>query len=68
MNLRTILIGVILVLCLAPSAVPAQEQADPNRIAYWSVHLENDLWGDGKDRHYTHGSKISVAPAGDPPE
>jgi lipid A 3-O-deacylase len=68
MNFRTILIGVFLVLCMAPSAVPAQEDADPNRIAYWSVHMENDLWGDGKDRHYTHGSKVSVAPAGDPPE
>jgi hypothetical protein len=33
------------------------------RAGFLSIQLENDLWGSGKDRHYTHGTKISVMPA-----
>lgn len=32
------------------------------RAGFLSIQLENDLWGSGADRHYTHGTKISVMP------
>ncbi len=41
---------------------------DAPRIAYWSLQAENDLWGSGADRHYTHGTKFSLAPAREAPE
>jgi lipid A 3-O-deacylase len=38
-------------------AYPAAAQ-DPAPVA-WDFTLENDKWGDGTDRHYTHGTRIS---------
>ncbi len=67
MNRLPIFLALVLLLFPVQRQALAQDEAEPERIAYWSVHAENDLWGDGKDRHYTHGTKLSVAPAGDPP-
>jgi hypothetical protein len=63
-----IVLGLLLALGLASPGAGGQDAPEPEqRIAYWSIQAENDLWGDGEDRHYTHGTKFSVAPAGDPP-
>ena len=32
-----------------------------------SVQFENDFWGQGSDRHFTHGTRISYTPGGDVP-
>ena len=40
-----------LLLILSPLTLHAE--------SFWSVQLENDLWGSNDDRFYTHGTKIS---------
>ena len=55
-------------LWLAPHTGFAQTAEQGGRIAYWSFQAENDLFGNGADRHYTHGTKFSMLPAGDPPD
>jgi hypothetical protein len=55
--------GVVVVLCLAWSgSVKAQESGsgcfDKNYTA--SLLFENDLWGSGSDKHFTHGSRLSI--------
>lgn len=67
MDRRLIVIACLLAFLLAPLSVPAQEDDGPGHIAYWSVQAENDLWGSGADRHYTHGTRLSLIPAGTPP-
>jgi len=57
----------LLAMWMAPYGAAARDDEARQRIAYWSVHAENDLWGSGADRHYTHGTKLSLLPAGDPP-
>jgi len=52
--------------CTAPAM--ARDEAPNERLAYWSVQAENDLWGNGADRHYTHGTKFSLVPAGEAPQ
>ncbi len=51
-------------------AVPcrAQELPLPPEHGYWSFGLENDLWGSGKDRHYTHGTKAVYLSPKPPPD
>ena len=34
---------------------------------FWSIQLENDLWGSGDDRFYTHGTDISFVSVNNPP-
>lgn len=41
--------------------------ADESDAGFWSVQLENDLWGSNDDRFYTHGTKVSFAKASQPP-
>lgn len=65
MRIRLVLIPVLGALLLL--AAPCLGQDAP-RIAYWSLQVENDLWGSGADRHYTHGTKFSLAPAREAPE
>jgi hypothetical protein len=57
---------VVTFLCL--STVAGQDPPPHQRLAYWSVQAENDLWGSGADRHYTHGTKFSLVPAGEAPD
>ena len=57
----------LLALWFAPIDGFGQTDTGRERIAYWSIQAENDLWGNGADRHYTHGTKFSMLPAGDPP-
>jgi hypothetical protein len=50
----TIAAGVVLAV-LVTANLEAQEPAPVS----WNVTLENDKWGDGGDRHYTHGTRIT---------
>jgi lipid A 3-O-deacylase len=43
---------------LLGTALP-QASAQEGASASWSVKLENDKWGDGADRHYTHGTRVT---------
>ena len=36
---------------------PLTYSADPD-VARWDVTFDNDMWGDGTDSHYTHGTVI----------
>ena len=43
-----------------PGIVSAEQ--DPgvsDKAGIFSVQVENDMWGNGADRHYTHGTRIS---------
>jgi lipid A 3-O-deacylase len=55
------LLGVLLVLLLAlpGRALAQQDLGIPDEAGILSVQVENDLWGNGTDRHYTHGTRIS---------
>lgn len=37
------------------------DEPPPANAGFWSIQLENDLWGSGDDRFYTHGTEISYA-------
>ena len=41
------------------SALAADDPASPDPSGILSLQLENDLWGNGSDRNYTHGTRIS---------
>ena len=36
----------------------ASSAQEPSQ-ATWNFRLDNDKWGDGSDRHYTHGSRVT---------
>jgi len=38
---------------------PDGEMPDLDNRGILNIQLENDLWGGGSDRHYTHGTRIS---------
>jgi hypothetical protein len=48
-------IAAVIVLVGVVTGAQAQERAP----ASWSFVLENDKWGDGNDRHFTHGTRIT---------
>ena len=58
---RFAVIGSLLIPFLAPAAWAGSPddvlKADQRGIL--NIQLENDLWGNGEDRHYTHGTRIS---------
>ena len=49
--------------------IRAEDARPPRRdsLLYVSIEAENDLWGSGDDRHYTHGTRLSFMPACEPP-
>lgn len=49
---------ILLGLPLSPgwAAAPSTPLANGS---FWSIQLENDVWGSGDDRYYTHGTEIS---------
>lgn len=47
-------VALVLLTAFSPLA-SAQERAP----AAWDVTLENDKWGAGTDRHYTHGTRVT---------
>jgi len=40
--------------------------ADESGRGIWNIDLENDMWGNGDDGHYTHGTEISRRAANPP--
>lgn len=64
----------LLVWALTTPAADGQQRQSPTPdmehgpMAYWSLQLENDLWGSGDDRYYTHGTEITFTPAYEAPE
>ena len=54
------LLGVLL--GLGPSVAGAESSEAPcyeNKFAF-NILFENDLWGSGSDKHFTHGSRLSL--------
>ena len=51
------------------SAGPATAATAPPapKGSFWSLQLENDIWGSGDDRFYSHGTEISYLRPGKPP-
>ncbi|MCW8907583.1 MAG: lipid A deacylase LpxR family protein [Sedimenticola sp.] len=47
-----------------PAATPLVRNQDGG---FWSIQFENDLWGSGDDRFYSHGSELSYLSLDDPP-
>ena len=76
MQKKRVIIAAAAVLAVVPALLsPASAQEtqtrdgcsyDTHRIA--SVQAENDLFGNGEDRHYTHGSRASLVLSGDVPD
>ncbi len=58
------------IVCLAlPSVCLAEDNpAKPDSSGILSIQIENDLWGNGTDRHYTHGTRISYLSSEETPE
>jgi hypothetical protein len=50
------------------AALCGQASADPGVSGYWSLQIENDLWGDKDDRYYTGGWQLGYAPSTPPPD
>jgi len=48
-----------------PAATPLARGQDGG---FWSIQFENDLWGSGDDRFYSHGSELSYLSLDDPPD
>lgn len=58
----------MVVIAVAGPGVKAQPAADNPKAGFFSIQLENDLWGNGADRHYTHGTRILYMPGTQAPE
>lgn len=58
MRFRPILTALLLLVTYPPLLCAADTDA-----GFWSLQLENDLWGSQDDRFYTHGTEISFASA-----
>ena len=52
---------------VAPNTM-AQPAGDTPKAGFFSIQLENDLWGSGADRHYTHGTRVLYMPGAEAPE
>lgn len=55
-------------LLLGGTTLPVSAQEGPDRAGILSLQLENDLWGSGEDRHYTHGTRIAYLSSEDVPD
>lgn len=55
----TALVAGILSLAALPRALSQQTEPPRSGVAYLSLQVENDFFGSGADRHYTHGMKLS---------
>lgn len=50
-----------------PAAHADTAAPSPPPGGFWSLQLENDVWGSGDDRFYSHGTQISYLRRGAPP-
>ncbi len=48
----------------AEAATPLEKLKDGG---FWSIQFENDLWGSGDDRFYSHGTEVSYLSLKSPP-
>ena len=48
-----------LLLCGLAVTFGANALAQRDASAQWQLTLENDLWGDDTDGHYTHGTRVT---------
>ncbi len=53
------MIFLLLFLIFPGVAVAAPDLSLPDTSGILSVQVENDMWGNGTDRHYTHGTRLS---------
>ncbi len=51
-------LGLLFTIILMSTLQSGSAQENNN---FFSVQLENDLWGNNDDRYYTHGTKLSWA-------
>lgn len=58
--------GCLALLALALLQDTPLATADAPLKGFWSLQLENDVWGSNDDRFYTHGTEISFAAIGRP--
>jgi len=65
--LRYALFLMLTVAIAAPEAAD-QPPAGNSKAGFFSIQLENDLWGSGTDRHYTHGTRILYMPKSEAPQ
>ena len=58
---RFAIIGVFLIPFLGSIAWAdhPEDALEADKRGILNIQLENDLWGNGEDRHYTHGTRIS---------
>ncbi len=58
---RQITVPIVLCLCLFWAETGSTETVStgPDQSGVLSLQVENDLWGNGTDRHYTHGTRLS---------
>lgn len=63
-SLSTLLGILALITCQAQGATPLSRG---ERDGFWSLQFENDLWGSGDDRFYSHGSELSYLSLEKPP-
>jgi hypothetical protein len=49
----------IFLLALPEDILAEQDPSKPDLAGIFSAQVENDLWGNGTDRHYTHGTRFS---------
>ncbi len=64
-----LLAGALCFCILFPALLAAEDEGEPSKYdlgQYINVQFENDLFGRGSDRHYTHGSRISYLSAEKP--
>lgn len=59
MPMTRLFLSVLCLLLMIGSPVLAADFSTPDRSGILSVQVENDLWGSGADRYYTHGTRIS---------
>lgn len=55
----TSLIGAAMVVAATGNAAAAPEALSDENLEFYSVQVENDLFGGGTDHHYTHGTRFS---------
>lgn len=49
----------MILIAMLAAAAPARAQSAPDDRGTFSLMLENDVFGSGTDRHFTHGTKLS---------
>ncbi|WP_275096686.1 lipid A deacylase LpxR family protein [Sedimenticola hydrogenitrophicus] len=61
----------LLLLLFSPlSGTPARAATPPEALkngGFWSIQLENDLWGSGDDQLYSHGTEVAYFSLNRPP-